>query len=79
MVPPLDGVAAKRTEYAEAGIPHYWVLDISAQPRLTAHRLVDGVYQEIFNGTGVFMTEQPFDLRIDLDSLRKRSRWSEAE
>ncbi|MEV4647579.1 Uma2 family endonuclease [Saccharopolyspora sp. NPDC049357] len=62
----------KRSEYAEAGIPFYWVLDITDQPRLAAHRLVDGVYEEDFNGTGVFMTGEPFDLRIDLDALGTR-------
>lgn len=62
----------ERSEYAEAGIPFYWILDITDQPKLAAHRLVDGVYKEIFNGSGVFMTEQPFDLRIDLDALSTR-------
>ncbi|MEB3369595.1 Uma2 family endonuclease [Saccharopolyspora mangrovi] len=62
----------KRAEYAEAGIPSYWILDVADQPRLTAQRLVDGVYKEDFNGTGVFMTDQPFGLRIDLDALRTR-------
>lgn len=72
VVPPVDDLGAKHAEYAEAGIPHYWILDIAAQPKLTAYRLVDGVYEQDFNGTGVFMTEQPFDLRIDLDALRTR-------
>ncbi|WP_093422918.1 Uma2 family endonuclease [Saccharopolyspora flava] len=62
----------KRAEYAEAGIPFYWILDIADHPRLIAQRLVDGVYKEDFNGTGVFMTGEPFDLRIDLDSLATR-------
>ncbi|TDD90371.1 Uma2 family endonuclease [Saccharopolyspora karakumensis] len=62
----------KRSEYAEAGIPFYWILDIADQPRFAAHRLVDGVDKEDFNGTGVFMTGEPFDLRIDLGALRTR-------
>ncbi|GAB3673327.1 Uma2 family endonuclease [Saccharopolyspora tripterygii] len=62
----------KRAEYAEVGIPFYWILNITDRPRLVEHRLIDGVYKETFNGTGVFMTEQPFDLRIDLDALGTR-------
>ncbi|TWF94345.1 Uma2 family endonuclease [Saccharopolyspora dendranthemae] len=69
----------KRAEYAEAGIPAYWILDVESRPKLTANVLVDGVYKEIFNGTGVFMTERPFDLRVDLDVLRKRAGSSKRE
>ncbi|MBQ0928510.1 Uma2 family endonuclease [Saccharopolyspora endophytica] len=69
----------KRAEYAEAGIPAYWILDVESRPKLAANVLVDGVYKEIFNGAGVFLTEQPFDLRIDLDVLRKRTGSSKRE
>jgi Uma2 family endonuclease len=62
----------KRAEYAEGGIPFYWILDIRSRPTLAAHRLVDGVYKEEFNGTGIFLTDEPFDLRIDLDALGTR-------
>ncbi|GAA2333287.1 Uma2 family endonuclease [Saccharopolyspora halophila] len=62
----------KRAEYAEAGIPAYWSLDIRERPTLSAQRLVDGVYKTDSDGPGVFMTEHPFDLRIDLDALGTR-------
>ncbi|MFC7342354.1 hypothetical protein [Saccharopolyspora griseoalba] len=34
--------------------------------------MVDGVYKTDSDGTGVFTTEHPFDLRIDLDALGTR-------
>ena len=62
----------RRTEYAEAGIPAYWILDIRSRPALAAHDLVDGVYKMVSDGTGVFVTGNPFDLRIDVDELATR-------
>ncbi|MEV0053810.1 Uma2 family endonuclease [Saccharopolyspora shandongensis] len=62
----------KRAEYAEAGIPFYWILDIRSRPLLAAHRLVDGSYKEEFSGSGIYLADAPFDLRVDLDALGTR-------
>ncbi|MFJ5987263.1 Uma2 family endonuclease [Lentzea sp. NPDC092896] len=60
---------AKRLDYAEAGIPFYWIVDldpISLTPlRLTEERL----YQEIPAATGVHESVEPFPLKIQLDQL----------
>ncbi len=31
----------KRREYADAGIPNYWVVNLEQAPSLLAHRLAD--------------------------------------
>ncbi|MBB5154064.1 Uma2 family endonuclease [Saccharopolyspora phatthalungensis] len=62
----------KRHEYADAGIPFYWILDIRSKLELTAHRLVDRAYKIEFEGTGTYLTDEPFDLKIELDRLGTR-------
>jgi Uma2 family endonuclease len=62
----------KPMEYAEAGIPHYWVIDLEPPARLTAHVLVDGRYQEAQTVTDEFTTLDPFPLHIDVSALTPR-------
>ncbi|GAA3363856.1 Uma2 family endonuclease [Saccharopolyspora gregorii] len=62
----------KPYEYARAGIPHYWVVDIDEPVSLTAYRLVDGGYETCFDGAGTFKTTAPFDLALDLQNLVRR-------
>ena len=64
----------KRFEYAAAGIPTYWVLDLGDSPELTANRLVGDVYEVDFRGGGEFKTAHHFDLAIDVDALVRRPR-----
>ncbi|MEV4144725.1 Uma2 family endonuclease [Amycolatopsis sp. NPDC049691] len=55
----------KRDEYADAGIPHYWIVDITGPVSLVAcagHRGAGAV-------TGTFTTDVPFPVKIDLDAL----------
>jgi Uma2 family endonuclease len=60
----------KAAEYARAGIPHYWVIDLDEQVSLTEHRLVGDLrYQQFTAVTGVFKTAEPFSLEIDLTQL----------
>lgn len=60
----------KRHEYAEAGIPHYWIVDLEGEDvRLEALTLVDGAYESA-TCTGVFETAEPYPVRVDLVSLR---------
>ncbi|MBO0839782.1 MAG: Uma2 family endonuclease [Sciscionella sp.] len=59
----------KPMEYSEAGIQHYWVIDIDAPVSLTAFRLVGDAYRQAPPVTGEFVTDDPFPLRINLDEL----------
>jgi len=60
----------KRDEYAEAGIPHYWIVDLDAPASLVACHLA-GEFGYVDGGaaTGVFRTTEPFPVEIDLDAL----------
>jgi Uma2 family endonuclease len=64
----------KPVEYAEAGIRHYWVIDLDPPLSLAAYHLADAfeAYQEAPAVTGEFVTQEPFPLRIDLDRLARR-------
>ena len=57
----------KRSEYADAGIEHYWIVDPDDHT-MEALRLVDGAYVGD-HVTGTFTTTTPFPLTIDLDAL----------
>jgi Uma2 family endonuclease len=59
----------KLAEYAEAGIPHYWIVDIETTPRLEAFTLVDGSYEKVAEGSGVIELSEPAPVTIDLDQL----------
>jgi Uma2 family endonuclease len=60
----------KRVEYAEAGIPHYWIIDMGDPVSLVECRLVEDVgYRDNGIVTGEFVTSVPFPVRIDLDGL----------
>jgi Uma2 family endonuclease len=59
----------KPMEYAEAGIPHYWVIDPEPPATLTAYILVDGRYQEAQTVTDELTTLNPFPLQIDVSAL----------
>ncbi|MBM7791256.1 Uma2 family endonuclease [Tenggerimyces flavus] len=64
----------KPVEYAEAGIPHYWVIDLDPPLSLAAYHLAPAfeAYQEAPAVTGEFLTREPFPLRLDLDRLARR-------
>jgi Uma2 family endonuclease len=62
----------KSFEYADAGIPHYWVIDLDPPvPSITVFGLGapgDG-YEESQTATGELAVVEPFPLRIDIDAL----------
>ena len=65
----MDNVI-KRGEYADAGIPHYWIIDLDAPASLVnCHLAGEFGYQDDGGVTGVFATSAPFPLRIDLNAL----------
>ncbi|HEU5265671.1 MAG TPA: Uma2 family endonuclease, partial [Jatrophihabitans sp.] len=60
----------KRGEYADAGIPHYWIIDLEPPVSLLACRLAGAFgYQDPGEVVNVYETAEPFAIRIDLASL----------
>lgn len=60
----------KRGEYADAGIPHYWIIDVEAPVSLVAcHLAGEFGYQDSGETTGAFESSDPFPVRVDLDAL----------
>ena len=63
---------AKRLDYAEAGIPFYWLVDAAS---LIPLRLTpEGVFEEEPAATTTYETRDPFPVRIELDQLVDRTR-----
>lgn len=62
----------KPAEYAEAGIPHYWLVDLDPPITLTAHLLVDGAYEVVAEGTGPLELTAPAAIRLDVAGLVTR-------
>jgi Uma2 family endonuclease len=62
---------AKRNEYADAGIPHYWIVDIAEPVSLLAcHVAGEFGYADAGSVTGRFTATDPFPVDIDLEALR---------
>lgn len=61
----------KHGEYADAGIPHYWIVDIDEPASLVACRLSDDDrgYTDAPEAKHRFTTREPFPAEIDLDRL----------
>lgn len=60
----------KRDEYADAGIPHYWIVDVSEPVSLLAcHLAGEFGYADAGTATGRFTATAPFPITIDLDAL----------
>src|SRR5262249_49410569 len=62
----------KMSEYAEAGIPHYWLVDLPPRLQLTAHMLVSGRYEQQASGTDLIDLDQPGPVHLNLKSLLTR-------
>jgi len=61
---------AKRDEYAWAGIPHYWIIDLDEPISLAPMHLAGEFgYQEAPAETRVYETDSPFPLKIQVDRL----------
>ena len=61
---------AKRADYADAGIPHYWIVDLDDPISLVAcHQAGESGYLDAAAVTGTFTTDVPFPVKIDLDAL----------
>jgi hypothetical protein len=72
---PLTGLVRtdqviKHGEYAEAGIGHYWMIDLAEGPALTACHLGGPFgYVDEPPVTGTFTTQHPFPVRLELAAL----------
>jgi Uma2 family endonuclease len=66
----VEVLPVKRAEYADAGIPHYWIVDLDAPGSLVACRLTDSGYRDERAVTGTYSASEPFPVRLDLDALR---------
>lgn len=65
----LDTVV-KRGEYADAGIPHYWIIDLNRPITLAACHLAEEFgYLDGGDVGGEFSTTVPFPVRVRLDDL----------
>lgn len=59
----------KPLDYADAGIPNYWVIDASAPVTATIYHLIDGEYEESQRVEGTFTVHEPCELTVDLNAL----------
>ncbi|MFI6040001.1 Uma2 family endonuclease [Nocardia sp. NPDC051321] len=60
----------KRSEYADAGIPHYWIIDLNPPLSLAAFRLTEELgYVDNGEVTDVFTTTSPCSLTIHLEQF----------
>jgi Uma2 family endonuclease len=61
----------KRGEYADAGIPHYWIVDLTDPISLLAcHLAGEFGYADDGGATHTFRASTPFPVQLDLDGLR---------
>lgn len=62
----------KLTEYADAGIPHYWIVELDEPATLTAYTLVDGDYEIVAQTTEPVQLSQPAPVTVDVRTLTAR-------
>jgi Uma2 family endonuclease len=61
----------KRHDYADAGIPYYWIVEVDEPISIVACHLTEEFgYQDDQEVAGTFRTEVPFPVEIDLSLLR---------
>ncbi|WP_063810580.1 Uma2 family endonuclease [Kibdelosporangium phytohabitans] len=59
----------KFNEYAEAGIPDYWIIDLSAPVSVTAFQLIDGNYELNAGTDDVLSVTTPVPLTVKVRDL----------
>lgn len=63
----------KSAEYAEAGVPRYWILDIDGAVTLVSYLLVDGAYELVGEFTGTAQLDlDGYPVTLDLEALVRR-------
>ena len=59
----------KLSEYADAGIPHYWIVELEPRPGLTVFRLGERGYEQIASGSSSVTVTDPVSLTVDVPAL----------
>ncbi len=60
----------QRDEYADAGIPHYWIVDLDSPVSvLECHIAGEFGYRDSGSVTKTFAVSAPFPARVDVDRL----------
>lgn len=59
----------KPMEYADAGIPHLWLIDPQPPVTATVYRLVGSEYEESQRAEGELRVDTPLALWVDLEAL----------
>jgi Uma2 family endonuclease len=68
---------AKLAEYAEAGISHYWLVDLGTRTTIDAFDLDGATYRPVMTGAvGTVRFTAPAPMTIDLDALVPKNRVS---
>ena len=62
----------KFAEYADAGIPRYWIIDLTEPSTLTAYILVDGDYEIVAETTDAVTLSEPAPVTVDVRTLTSR-------
>jgi len=63
----------KMYEYANAGIPHYWLVDLDKPVSIIAYVLVDGDYEQVAGDTaGTVTLPDPLRITLTLNTLITR-------
>lgn len=63
----------KPIEYAQAGVSHYWRVEIDPEIFVVTHDLVEGRYQQTGVLRGSREVTEPFGLVVDVPALRPSS------
>lgn len=63
-----NDLVAKPAQYAAAGIPHFWRLELEP-PLLVRYVLADGHYRQVASSGGVVQVGEPVVVAVDVDAL----------
>lgn len=59
----------KPIEYAQAGVPAFWRVEVQPEVFVVAHELVGSAYHETATARDVLTVEQPFPLRVSVTDV----------
>lgn len=62
----------KAVEYATAGIPYYWVIDLTEPASLVTFTLVGSEYEVTEKATGPITLAEPATIDVDVSRLTHR-------
>ncbi|MGH3712197.1 MAG: Uma2 family endonuclease [Micromonosporaceae bacterium] len=59
----------KPIEYARAGIPHYWRVELEPAVRVHAYDLVDGEYVQVAEAADALVLTEPFEIWLPIAEI----------